>query len=160
MPKTPEPLELQDSISSVPSPSTHTPPAASVAPSPNITAPVETPPPYHEIYPGQTQPSATANPPAAKGPQGFTGQRVPVDQLSLLVGSASPPSTQNPHNPPGLQSNTSPMDPAGLSTQSDPLSSPGPSSSAGPSDPQHPSAGRPKVEDAGPLPRKMRTFQD
>ena len=138
IPKSAEPSDLQD-IPSAPSSSSQAPPAATVpaAPSSNTTTPVETPPSYHEIYPTQ------ASPPGAAGPQGFAGP-----QLSSLEDPANSPSTQTPHSAP-MQS-----DPPS------PQSSSEPSASAGPSDPQHPSAGRPKVEDAGPLPSKMRTFQD
>ena len=133
VPKSTEPSELQD-IPPAPIASTQTPPAATepMVPSPNTTTPVETPPPYHEIYPSQ------ASPPGATSPQGFPGP-----QLSSLEDPASAPSTQTPHSaPPSHQSSSEP------------------SASAGPSDPLHPSAGRPKIEDAGPLPSKMRTLQD
>ena len=54
VPKSAEPSELQD-IPPAPLPSTQTSPAATepMAPSPNTITPVETPPPYHEIYPSQ-----------------------------------------------------------------------------------------------------------
>ena len=134
VPKSAEPSDLQD-IPPAPSPSSQAPPAATVpvAPSPNTTTPVETPPPYHEIYPAPT------SPPGPTSPQSFPGP---------LEDSASSPSTQTPHSP-SIQ-----LDPPSPQNSSEP------SASAGPSDPKHASAGRTKVEDAGPLPSKMRTFQD